>query len=777
MNLPEKIFFAGIGGIGMSALARFLNSQGHSIYGYDRARTQLTETLSREGMTIVHSEREALELIDREMPGLVVWTPALSLEDPLLKGVIDRGIPLIKRAELLAQIVNQGDLIAVAGTHGKSTTSTLITYLMDKAGRRPTAFLGAIPLNYGSNYVAGDNRTFVVEADEYDRSFLLLKPTVAVITHIEWDHTDIYPTFEDFIDAFNQFVGNIKPGGKLIINATVRNLLSIHRDDIEVITYGIEDYADVRGHSFRMVRKPLELPEFSFLIDLPYGNIEFKQPISLPGKHNASNITGAVTTLYAQGLTLSGNELVEFQGIERRFQIYYADYFRAFIDDYAHHPTEVKEALKTVRTLYPDEKITVIFHPHLYSRTQAFAEEFGKSLSEADAVVVTDIYPAREKPIAGVDPYLILKHVEHPDKFYIPFDSLVEFVRRRRPRVLVILGAGDINKLADRFKEVLLDRWFMKEGVRKLKQETTRQKLYEITQNVKEREPLSKHTTLRIGGEALFFVNPQDKQELLNLLEFIAKEDLPYFVLGRGSNLLVGDYGMDAIVMNVGKALNYYEILGDGRVVVGAGVDLPAFVLKMIKAGLGGLEPLAGIPGTVGGAVLMNAGAYGAEIFDFIEEVEVFRDGRIQRLRKGQVRYAYRYTDLYDSIILEAVLKLKPIDDIEEALERRRNLLKKRNTSQPLNKPNAGCIFKNPSIELPAGKLIDELGLKGFSVGGVMVSPKHANFLINANNATALDMLRLIEHVRNEVFNRRGVLLQMEVQKIGKFVPDESAGV
>ncbi len=762
----------------MSALARYLNREGHSIYGYDRAKTDLTETLIKEGMDVVYSEEEALKLIDRENPELVVWTPALSLDDPLLKGVVERGIPMVKRAELLAEIVNTGFLIAVAGTHGKSTTSTLITYLMERAGEKPTAFLGAIPLNYGSNYVSGNNNLFVVEADEYDRSFLLLRPSVAVITHVEWDHTDIYPTFDDFISAFNQFIRNIRSGGKLVINAKALELLTVDRDDIEVITYGLDEMdAMVRGHSFRMIRKPLELPEFSFTVDLPERQIEVFQPISLPGSHNAFNITGAIATLYSMNLPVSGQELKNFRGIERRFQIYYADYFRAFIDDYAHHPTEVREALKTVRTLYPDEKIMVIFHPHLYSRTQAFAREFGEALGEADAVVVTDIYPAREKPIEGVDPNLILKYVNHPDKFYVSFDSLVDFVRRKRPRVLVILGAGDINKLAKQFMNVLMDRWFMKKGVKRLKQEETRRRLFEITKHIKEKEPLSKHTTLRIGGEALFFVEPANKSELLALLEFIAENDLPYFVLGRGSNLLVGDYGMDAIVMNVGKALNYYEIYENGRVVVGAGVDLPAFVLKMIKAGLGGLEPLAGIPGTVGGAVLMNAGAYGSEIFDFIEEVEVFRDGQLQRLKKHQVRYAYRYTDLYDAIILEAVLKLKPISNIEEALEKRRSLLKKRNTSQPLNKPNAGCIFKNPSIELPAGKIIDELGLKGYAVGGAMVSPKHANFLINANNATALDMLRLIEHVRNEVFNKRGILLQMEVQKIGKFVPDESAGV
>lgn len=284
--------------------------------------------------------------------------------------------------------------------------------------------------------------------------------------------------------------------------------------------------------------------------------------------------------------------------------------------------------------------------------------------------------------------------------------------------------------------------------------------------NIRYNEPMKKHTTLRIGGPADYFFEPADKQDAISLIVYHYQQNLPYFVLGKGSNILVGDKGIRGSVIAIRDTLSYLDIQGE-YVTAGAGYNLPRLVLDVIEHGLEGIENLGGIPGTVGGAVIMNAGAYQKEIFDVITRVECIRKGEHLHLKPQEIDFRYRYTNLTDSVILEITMHLKKAIDIESIKQKRKTLLEKRNQSQPLNKPNAGSIFKNPPDDY-AGRLIEACNLKGIQTGGAIVSPKHANFLVNENNATASDMMALIEKVKTCVFEKFNIVLELEVQLIGE---------
>lgn len=773
----KTAFFVGIGGIGMSALARHLNRQGWQVAGYDRIPTPLTQALQNEGIQVVHEERENL------MPDhadLVVYTPAVPPGNTFLMKARRLKIPAIKRAELLGKITSKADrLIAVAGTHGKTTTTTLTGFFAEVLSLQPTVFTGGVCLNWQSNYLPGSDHLHICEADEYDRSFLHLEPYIAVITLVEPDHPDTYASEKDMLKAFASFLEKTKPNGKVLMSTQAWSRLKPFLPGArEYWLIGEDPGAHFRVGKLSLRRHVLRLPTFHTTLRLPSGQtLPLELPATLPGPHNAFNVCVALAAIALlageEAATRAARALPRFKGIERRFQLIYGDYFRGLVSDYAHHPTEICRCIETARMLWPDERITVFFHPHLYSRTRLLAKDFGEALSLAEQVVVTDIYPAREKPIEGVTPQLILQHVSHNEKYYVPFDQLTSWLKTHKTRVLVVAGAGNIDILLGEFEKTLKSQWFPKVNMEDRAITHHLQRL--VSEGaIKEYEPLAKHTTLRIGGPARWFVEPATKGELIRLLEWLHKEEIPYFVLGRGSNLLVGDGGISGVVISTGKCLSFIEWGENGRVRVGAGYDWPSFVLKTIKQGYQGLEATAGIPGTVGGCIIMNAGAYGTEVFQHLREIEVFLEGKVQRLTPHQVRYSYRYTNLTDGVVLEAVFELQPTPNRHEVEERRRALLRQRNATQPLNMPNAGCIFKNPP-GTSAGKLIDQCGLKGLKIGGVMVSEKHANFLVNTGNGTALDMLMLIEEVRNRVFEETGILLQMEVKKVGNFNPPQDA--
>ncbi len=453
----SKYYFLGIGGIGMSALARYFNLRGYEVAGYDRTKTKLTQDLNYEGITITYEDSE--ETIPKEFLSpkqtLIVVTPALPLTHKQLAFFTNNGYTIVKRAELLGMITEKSKAICIAGTHGKTTTSTMTAHLLYQSSIECSAFLGGISQNYKTNYLNSNSSNYVViEADEYDRSFHHLKPYMAVITSIEPDHLDIYGDYQSVLDSFTHFASLIQPNGVLLINSKVKLNPTVAKG-VKIYSYGIDENADFYAKNIRTFPNKIL---FDFVS--PTETIHDIR-LNIPIRINVENSVAAIAMAW-----LNGAEKDEiragisiFSGIYRRFNFLFQRENITFIDDYAHHPAELNAGISSLKELYPDKKITGIFQPHLYSRTLDFADEFGKSLSALDELILLDIYPAREEPIEGVTSEMLLSKVGIKDKMVTSKENLFEVLEQRELEVLVTFGAGDIEMIVPKIKEYLKNRY------------------------------------------------------------------------------------------------------------------------------------------------------------------------------------------------------------------------------------------------------------------------------------------------------------------------------
>lgn len=433
----HNIFFLGIGGIGMSALARHFKSQGINVSGYDRTPTTLTAALIAEGIRIWFDDNEA---IIPENTDLVVFTPAVPKDSALYKAFGVLNTPMMKRAELLGLISAKTPTIAVAGTHGKTTISAMVTHILKTAGIRVTAFLGGISANYNTNYIESEQPEWiVVEADEFDRSFLHLSPKVALISSMDADHLDIYGSVDALLDSFRAFASRIKPNGTLVIK---KGLESKIPSQSHVITY----HSSMPAHVFAK-KLSMEGGSFYAILDGMIKTQKFRP--GLQGAHNLENATGAAAIAHCLNIesTVIANALESFKGVRRRFEYLYSGPNLVYIDDYAHHPEEISACLGAARELFPEREITVIFQPHLFSRTRDLAEEFAKSLSLANRLILLDIYPARELPIEGVTSAWLLSKIKLENKQLAQKADIIGLLRKHAPQVLITMGAGDIDRI------------------------------------------------------------------------------------------------------------------------------------------------------------------------------------------------------------------------------------------------------------------------------------------------------------------------------------------
>ena len=450
MNDIQKVYFIGIGGIGMSALARYFNGRKVAVFGYDKTATALTKKLVEEGMKI-HYEDDISQIpqgID-----LVIYTPAIPDDHSELSYFRNHDFPLKKRAEVLGMISRAQRTIAIAGTHGKTTTTSILTHILHEGGVECTAFLGGIANNFSSNYVEGNSDWVVVEADEYDRSFLHLHPEIAVILSMDADHLDIYGEDEEVKNGFRIFGSQVKKNGKLLVNQKwITKYLNKRKIQGKVKTYGLEKgdyYAD-----------KIKVSDGYFVFDFRSKKINILNlSFSLPGHHNIENATAAIGVALELGVSVDSirRSLVSFKGIRRRFEIVYRDEKVVYIDDYAHHPSELAAAIHAARTLFPNKKITGVFQPHLFSRTRDFLQEFAEVLGTLDEVIILDIYPARELPIAGINSKAILRHIKNDAKELSKKQTLVDLLATKDLEVLMTLGAGDIDTLVAPIKKSLID--------------------------------------------------------------------------------------------------------------------------------------------------------------------------------------------------------------------------------------------------------------------------------------------------------------------------------
>ena len=444
----KRVYLVGIGGIGMSGLARYFHHLGCVVCGYDKTSTDLTTELHDEGIQVIFDDHKDWIPLSFQSPDehtLIIYTPAIPKDSEILNFFKDSGFELFKRSQVLGIISRGMYTIAVAGTHGKTTTSTMVAHILKDSGRDCSAFLGGISTNYHSNVLYGKNNVVVVEADEYDRSFLTLNPDVAIITSMDADHLDIYGDHSHLTDSFKLFASQIKPGGILI-----------HKKGLPLetgFTYIVEGEADAHASNIR-------IQNGDFYFDFTNSNntiIDIRMGIA--GTHNVENAVAAIEACLILNVAPDAikSALGSFRGVKRRFEYIVKNSQHIYIDDYAHHPEELKACIKSVKRLYPDKKLTTIFQPHLFTRTRDFADGFAEALDLSDELLLLDIYPARELPIEGVNADMILSRMEMWNKRKCGKQEAVDIVKSEKPELLLTVGAGDIDQLVQPLKHVLRD--------------------------------------------------------------------------------------------------------------------------------------------------------------------------------------------------------------------------------------------------------------------------------------------------------------------------------
>ncbi|MDR1006226.1 MAG: UDP-N-acetylmuramate--L-alanine ligase [Bacteroidales bacterium] len=443
----KDILFLGIGGIGMSAIARYLLHKGCNVRGYDRTRTELTDTLSREGVQITYDE-QGFAVTDNDV---VIYTPAIPKDNLLLTQAISKKVPLFKRSEILGMICGKYKTIAVAGTHGKTTISGMIAHILAVSDVGCQAFLGGISKNFNSNVVIDDREPefMVAEADEFDRSFLQLSPFFSIISATSEDHLDIYGTKSNLLKSFEEFAEKTNKNGCLFMKY---GLPIEPNPNCEVRTYALDNLeADYYAWNVRLYNQ-----KYYFDFHTPE-KVYFDMALTYPGRHNIENSLVALAVCLACGVKEEDirKGLESFNGIKRRFDVVCRTNDTIYIDDYAHHPEEIAAFLQSVKEFYPNKKITCIFQPHLFTRTRDFLDNFALSLELADEILLLDIYPARENPIKGVDSGVLFRKINKMNKYYLTKEQLLELLPALQPEILVSIGAGDIDKLIEPITNIL----------------------------------------------------------------------------------------------------------------------------------------------------------------------------------------------------------------------------------------------------------------------------------------------------------------------------------
>ena len=447
----KNVYFIGIGGIGMSALARYYKFKGFNVAGYDRTPSELTAQLEAEGISVHYEDRP--DLIPSDVnETLVVYTPAVPQDLGELVKAREGGYALLKRSRTLGEIARGQRCLAVAGTHGKTTTSTLTAHILTACGEGCSAFLGGISRNYGTNLLMSKTNTVVAEADEFDRSFLQLYPEIAVITAVDPDHLDIYGDYAHVVEAFKAFASQVsgtliaKLGTPIVQADTKARLLSYHYTDSSADFYAGNPHPDQCGY-------------FHYDLHYPGGVIEDVR-VGAPGWVNAENSVAAAAIALSYGIEPAAVKAAigTFEGVKRRLEVHVNSPRLSYIDDYAHHPAELSSAISSMRDIFPGRKLTAIFQPHLYTRTRDFAPEFAAALSKVDKLILLDIYPAREEPIPGVTSQIIFKDVTAPEKVLLKKEELMDYLAKEPLDVLVSFGAGNIDRFIEPITELLKSR-------------------------------------------------------------------------------------------------------------------------------------------------------------------------------------------------------------------------------------------------------------------------------------------------------------------------------
>ncbi|MDZ4289798.1 MAG: UDP-N-acetylmuramate--L-alanine ligase, partial [Prosthecobacter sp.] len=671
-----------------------------------------------------------------------------------------QGIPLVRRAEALAAVMANKKGVVVAGTHGKTTTSALTAHVLRQGGLKPSHYVGAeIPILGANAHWDAEGELFVAEGDESDGTLVNFHPQHSIILNIEAEHLDFYDGIEAIKKVFRQLLE--QSAGHWVYCAEDPIAQEVCGGTEHSVSYGWSRDRDFSANILSM--KPDHTVFEVFQREQKLGEAR----LGIPGKHNVSNALAAIALATKLGVAFDSiqHALSTFRGAKRRFEIRHSGARSRVVDDYGHHPSEIAATLATAKGLEP-QRIVCLFQPHRFSRTQLLKKEFGLCFGDVNELFVTDIYAASEKPLPGISGETILDEVRAHDTT-IRCTSTPTLLESRdkvgnslRPGdLLITLGAGNVHEVG---RCIARDLPVMEQ-------------IWEILENTgggnaRLYEPMNRHTTYLIGGPAQFWIEPQTETAFAEVVRYLRSSSIPIRVIGRGSNLLVKDGGIRGAVIHPAKG-EFEEVRADGnRLTAGVGTRLKKIASAARAAGIGGLEWMEGVPGNLGGAIRMNAGAMGSETFDHIVSVRfIAGDGSIKEKPVAEIAHMYRSVPEFEEhYIVSAVLQGKPapVAEIDAGLDASRV---KRRTTQPIG-ASAGCVFKNPQI-CGAGKLVDDLGLKGHRVGPAAVSPIHGNFIINEGGATAREVLDLVAEIKEVAQRERGVQLEMEVKVIGENQP------
>jgi UDP-N-acetylmuramate--alanine ligase len=750
----RRIHCLGVGGMGVAPLAIYLSRAGWEVSGEDDALTlDVSGLLAAAGVEV------------GPLPGecdLVVRSSAIPDSHPSLLCATKRGIASVRRGELLAEVLREKKLVAVCGSHGKTTTTAMLVTAMRNAGFPAGYVAGGLFNDQTPPANVGSNEWVVAEVDESDGTIDRFSPEITVIVNLDWDHPDRYGSPADLEAAFAALCSRTR-GTALVSDACALSL----RLARTAVTFGRSGSYSGHVTGEKEGRMTLALGGRFKSLDVL---------VRASGDFNAANATAAFAAGQLMGVEPARTLLSDYSGVGRRQAVLMEEGGLTVLEDYAHHPAEIRALLSSLRQrVAAPGRLIAVFQPHRHSRTLRFKAEFAASLALADSVHLLDVYSAGEPPISGgttADIYSEIKrgapllHVSYlPGAASGCFPSLL--LEAKKGDLVAFVGAGDINVAAREWIEAaraniaLSRRWDrFCERVRVLLSQGAK-----LTRD----EPLAPKTTMRVGGLARLYAEPASEEDLRTLLVEASRDSVIVFVLGRGSNLIVPDEGVDGLVISLShKSWSAFETLADGRVRAGAGLRLKNLCGLAATAGLAGFEFLEGIPASLGGALRMNAGAMGGWIFDVVDEVRLMSmDGVVTTMPRSAMKVDYRFcAELREAIALGAILR--PMSKVDPSAVGRQidDYRRKRHESQP-REPSAGCIFKNPPGE-SAGRLIEESGMKGARVGGAEVSRVHANFMVNCGGATSEDVLELVRKVRAAVRQAKGVDLEPEVLLYGK---------
>lgn len=759
----ERIHAVGVGGMGLGPLAIYLAKCGWSVSGEDDSLSPAMKfELERAGVVLTKTG---------ELPAgtnLLVHSSAIARSHPTRIQAEGQGVSQVKRGHLLAEISKGKRLLGVTGSHGKTSVTAMLVAALKQSQWRGGYILGGLFSDEAwAPAEVGPDEWLIAEIDESDGTIESFTPEIVVVVNLDWDHPDHYESLEAVKSTFSRLLNRTK---STVLGwsgcAQTASLLGESTGSVKKMSYG-----EAGGFTFKVLQSDLNEQSLALA-----GSFEISEvKVQAKGHFNAINAVGALAAIQLMGMSLHSDFLASYPGVKRRQTELRRDGTLTVLEDYAHHPAEIRALLQSLKSeLKESERLVVVFQPHRFSRTLRFKTEFAKALSSADSLHLLDVYPAGETIREGGTTVDLRTELLDSSP-----DMWVNHVPNNRSRVLEILrqsiqpgdcvvfvGAGDIEKSArewlQRVDREVVDEEKWNHLATSLRNEVTEQS------TVKQGEVLAKKTTLRVGGAARIYVEPASMQDLQTVVRISLAVGVALHVLGRGSNLLIPDSGVDGVVVAM-RHENWatFSPLDDGRVKVGAGLRLKNLCGLAAKAGLEGFEFLEGIPGNVGGALRMNAGAMGGWMFDVVDEVEAIdNSGDHVRWQREELHTGYRHCEeLRDAVAIGAILRPATQGQVESIGRQIDVYRSKRQESQP-REPSAGCIFKNPEGD-SAGRLIEQAGLKGARIGDAEVSMVHGNFIVNRGSAASAEVIDLVKRVRSEVHRKTGVMLEPEVLLYG----------